>query len=71
MSISLNNETRDLQRFTFLKYYDALKEKIHFTAECCQKYRLYRKMLRKKLFRIKFPSKKSGGPYVYIFQEWN
>ncbi len=45
MSVSVRNGTRELQRLQSLKYYNVLKwEKyIHFRAECCQKYRLYRK----------------------------
>ncbi len=63
---------RVLQRFTFLKYYNALKWK-KFTLEqnAAKNIDYIEKCFKQKLYRLKFATKSSMDAYLYLSPEWS
>ncbi len=73
MFISSRSETRGLKRLIWLKYFHVQNWQITFTLRLttAKNTNYMEKSSKIKLFRIKFPTKKSVGPCVYLPQKWS
>ncbi len=67
MSISSQSDPKGLERLRYSKY-DKLKigKYSHFEAESCQKYRLYGKKFRIKVFRISVSYQQLSGAHMSV-----